>query len=149
MIMLLYTVNIAGIVMFIGQWFSSIQYLHLVHGTAPIDLNASAALRRPFFSFSVSGAGSFMTEVLSATCSIVLMPESTTSMPSKSAANLIAYPALLQSDPLSDLMSSSTCAAFSGRFTRLPPLTGSMTRIGLLCLRHTSYTLRPSSATSS
>ena len=35
------------------------------------------------------------------------------------------------------------CRASSGRFTRLPPFTGSITMTGLPCLAHTSQHCRP------
>ena len=65
---------------------------------------------------------------------MVFMPESTAITPGWPAANRRAHAAGLQSGWTARI----SCSASSGTLAKEPPLIGSITSTGLLCLRQTS-----------
>lgn len=121
-----------GILIFLGH--TSIQYPHDVHCMDILLLIISTTLPNNSFSLSLSGCGLSIILILSCTCERLLIPLNTINTPGSYAANLSAYEAV----DASSLYSLRILSASSGRSASVPPLTGSITAIGLLCFPATS-----------
>ena len=103
------------------------QYSQLVQGMEGTAASAFLASSITAICFSSSLVNPFMTDRLSFIWSTVDMPERTVTSPSSDAAYRSAQEAIEESGSAA----LKTFATLSGRFARLPPLTGSMMTTGL------------------
>ena len=109
-----------------------------MQGTVIWPLIMSAAVWVMAISSGVRGLKSAMKLVLSRSCSMLLMPESTIITFSCEAAKRIAQEGM----EASGSAFLNILSAASGSFARVPPLTGSITTTGLWCFVAVSYTAR-------
>ena len=124
----LYREKYLGIGIFIGH--PSVQYEQAVQGIVIELFIIPTTLSRISYSSCDRGSNSFMYEVLSSSCSILLMPLRTTFTLSRLATKRIAQ----EATDISGWYALSRASASGGTFARIPPLTGSITTTSIPCL---------------
>ena len=111
------------------------QYRQEVHGTVGFFFSSSCAFSITFRSSSDSGSKLVNVFRLSFICSSLDMPDNTVATPGRDAAKRSAQDATEASGLIFFISASTSGDALA----REPPLTGSITRKGMLYLRRTSY----------